>query len=96
MSLHYLQNVVTLQLDQELCTGCRRCLEVCPHGVFTLKDKRAHIIDLDACIECGACAKNCAWNAITVQAGVGCAAALLHSKWSKTPVTCGCSEAQCG
>jgi NAD-dependent dihydropyrimidine dehydrogenase PreA subunit len=96
MSMQYLQNVVTLQLDKNACTGCRLCLEVCPHGVFILKDKRAHIANRDACIECGACAKNCAWGAISVRAGVGCAAALINSRLRGTPVTCGCSEVQCG
>ena len=33
--LIYLKNVVTLQLDQEKCTGCGTCLEVCPpSGAF--------------------------------------------------------------
>jgi ferredoxin len=30
-------------------------------------------------MECGACMKNCAFNAIQVETGVGCAAALIGS-----------------
>jgi NAD-dependent dihydropyrimidine dehydrogenase PreA subunit len=74
----YLRNVVTLQLDKVACTGCGRCMEVCPHQVFELTDKRAVISDIDACMECGACAKNCPAAAIRVDAGVGCASGLIN------------------
>ncbi len=74
----YLKNVATLQLDQEACVGCGRCVEVCPHQVFILSGERANVTDLGACMECGACAKNCPAAAIRVDAGVGCAAGLIH------------------
>ncbi len=75
---HYLKNVATLKLDQAACNGCGRCTEVCPHQVFELAEKRARIADLDACMECGACATNCSAAAITVDAGVGCATGLIN------------------
>ncbi len=75
---HYLKNITTLKLDQTACTGCGRCIEVCPHQVFAISEKRAHITQSDACMECGACAMNCAAAAITVDAGVGCAAGLIN------------------
>jgi ferredoxin len=74
----YLKNVATLELDRAACTGCGRCMEVCPHGVFAVAEKRARITDLDACMECGACARNCAAGAIRVDAGVGCASGLIN------------------
>lgn len=74
----YLRNVATLELNPEACIGCHRCVEVCPHQVFTLEQKRAHIVDLDACMECGACAMNCPSAAIRVDAGVGCASGLIN------------------
>ncbi len=76
----YLQAVVTLELDQAACIGCGRCLEVCPHQVFSLAEKKASLRDRDACMECGACALNCPVKAITVDAGVGCATGLI-SEW---------------
>jgi NAD-dependent dihydropyrimidine dehydrogenase PreA subunit len=76
----YLRNVATLELDRATCTGCGRCEEVCPHQVFALADNRARIMDLDACMECGACAINCPVAAIRVDAGVGCATGLI-SEW---------------
>lgn len=90
--LRYLANVVTLELDVEKCTGCRRCIEVCPHGVFAIESKKALIADRDACMECGACARNCEPEAISVRSGVGCATAVIHSALGGTPPTCGCSK----
>ncbi len=74
----YLKNVATLEFDRAACTGCGRCLEVCPHGVFAVAEGKARIIDRDACMECGACAKNCAVAAIRVDVGVGCASGLIN------------------
>ncbi|MBD3240228.1 MAG: 4Fe-4S dicluster domain-containing protein [Chitinivibrionales bacterium] len=76
--MKYLANVTTLNYDRAKCTGCRRCTEVCPHGVFEMRDGVAAVTDRDRCIECGACAANCAFGAITVDAGVGCAAAMIN------------------
>lgn len=77
MKHKYLKNVTTLRLSAEKCIGCGRCLEVCPHGVFRVDERKARIIDKDLCMECGACAINCPANAITVDSGVGCAAAVI-------------------
>ncbi|KAB0665042.1 4Fe-4S dicluster domain-containing protein [Oryzomonas japonica] len=74
----YLKDVVTLELDQAACIGCGRCLEVCPHQVFSLAEKKASMADRDACMECGACALNCPVKAITVDAGVGCASGMIN------------------
>jgi NAD-dependent dihydropyrimidine dehydrogenase PreA subunit len=89
--LRYLANVVTLAYDESKCTGCGRCSEVCPHGVFASNGSKAFITDRDLCIECAACMMNCAFGAINVRKGVGCAAAVLSSKLKKGgEVTCGC------
>jgi NAD-dependent dihydropyrimidine dehydrogenase PreA subunit len=90
--MKYLANVTTLQYDADICKGCARCVEVCPQGVFEMRDKRAVITDRDLCMECGACAKNCDFGAITVKSGVGCAAAIINSMMTGGEPTCGCSE----
>ena len=69
--LRYLPGVATLALNADLCNGCGMCTMVCPHGVFRLENKKAAIQDLDGCMECGACAQNCATAAIMVSPGVG-------------------------
>lgn len=87
--MKYLKNVATLQLDSEKCTGCGMCLTVCPHRVFEMQGKKAAVADLDACMECGACARNCAFSAITVEEGVGCAAAVIIGFFTGTEPSCG-------
>lgn len=95
MRLRYIKNVVTLKLEQDKCIGCGRCLEVCPHGVFSLGERKARIDELDLCIECGACQQNCPVAAISVRAGVGCAAAIIKGKLKGTEPDCGCSDNSC-
>ncbi|MDP3446807.1 MAG: mercury methylation ferredoxin HgcB [Eubacteriales bacterium] len=86
--MKYLKNVVTLQLDLGKCTGCGMCLDVCPHRVFKKSDKKVVIRDRDACMECGACAKNCPFGAIEVDEGVGCAAAIIIGFFTGSEPTC--------
>ena len=88
--LRYLPNVVTLKLDRDKCIGCGRCAMVCPHAVFVIENQEARIVDRDACMECGACAKNCPVDALEVEAGVGCAAALIIGALKGTKPTCDC------
>ena len=90
--MNYLKTVVTLKYDPEKCTGCRRCIEVCPRAVFEMQDKKALITDKDRCIECGACANNCQYEAISVDAGVGCATAIIYGMLQGTEPDCSCCE----
>ena len=78
IGFRYLENVVTLALNLETCIGCGRCLEVCPHQVFTRDGKKVRLADRDACMECGACALNCPVAALKVDSGVGCATGLIN------------------
>jgi len=89
--MKYLRGVVTLKLDKEKCIGCHLCIDVCPHGVFEMRGKKAEIIDFDACMECGACAKNCPTQAIMVKAGVGCAAGIINGMLKGTEPVCDCT-----
>jgi ferredoxin len=92
-ALRYLPGVATLRLDRDACTGCRMCTMVCPHAVLVIDDDgRASIADLDACMECGACVTNCAYEALSVDAGVGCASAIIHSWVFGGEPSCGCTD----
>jgi NAD-dependent dihydropyrimidine dehydrogenase PreA subunit len=95
MTLKYLKNVTTLSLTADKCISCGKCAEVCPHGVFDLADKKARIAQKDLCMECGACALNCPANAIGVNAGVGCAAAIIKRWFTGSELTCDCSSGEC-
>ncbi len=88
--MKYLANVVTLEYFPKKCTGCRRCIEVCPRQVFEIRDKKAFILDRDRCIECGACANNCEYEALHVKAGVGCATAIIQGMLAGTEPDCTC------
>jgi NAD-dependent dihydropyrimidine dehydrogenase PreA subunit len=88
----YLSDVVTLELDQALCNGCRMCTIVCPHDVFSVENRKASIVRKDLCMECGACAMNCPEKAIRVKSGVGCAAGIINGILRGTEPTCDCSS----
>lgn len=94
--LLYLRDAVTLKLDEDKCTGCGACLEVCPHEVLVMNSRRAHIRNRDACMECGACSRNCPFGAVSVNAGVGCAAAVISTLTSGNSGACCGTNCGCG
>jgi NAD-dependent dihydropyrimidine dehydrogenase PreA subunit len=79
----------TLKFDEALCTGCGMCTIVCPQNVFEMLSNKAFVQNPDACTECGACQLNCPSSALSVENGVGCAAALMNAK------SRGCCESSC-
>ena len=48
----------------EDCTGCTRCVRVCPTKAITGTVKQRHTIDQEKCIKCGACMNACTFKAI--------------------------------
>jgi len=89
--MKYLKNS-TLSFSPEKCTGCGRCTEVCPHAVFEMSDKKVVMKHKERCMECGACVKNCAFGAVAVSSGVGCAAAVITGMLRGTEPVCGCDS----
>lgn len=47
------------------CTGCGRCVEVCPSQAIILVDRKAQIVR-DKCTACGRCLDVCKSNAVVV------------------------------
>jgi len=80
----------TLEYDPGLCIGCGMCSVVCPHAVFAMNGRVAQLARPEACMECGACQLNCPTDAIMVDSGVGCAAAMIRA------ALLGRKEATCG
>ncbi len=91
--MQYILNGHSLVLDSERCSGCGRCEEVCPHAVFAITNRKVTIAHRENCMECGACKMNCPAQAIEVEAGVGCAAAIISSMRRKNN---GCVSCDCG
>lgn len=81
-AFRYIEGVASIEVDRQKCVGCSMCVNVCPHQVIQLLDKKANLVDKDGCMECGACATNCPVEAIMVTPGVGCAS-LIVSRWLK-------------
>jgi NAD-dependent dihydropyrimidine dehydrogenase PreA subunit len=80
----------TLQFNPQLCTGCGMCISVCPHEVFATSSRIVKMAHPSACMECGACQLNCPFGAITVDSGVGCAAAMIRAALTRQKnATCG-------
>jgi NAD-dependent dihydropyrimidine dehydrogenase PreA subunit len=93
----YTRVLNTLEYEEELCINCGLCIIVCPHAVFAANERVALLVRPEACMECGACQLNCPTGAITVDSGVGCAAAMIRAALSgKDEVTCGGSAESCG
>lgn len=84
----------TLKLDSSLCINCGTCIDVCPHGVFAPGPDAVVLVNADDCMECGACQRNCPTSAVTVDAGVGCASAMIRAAITGGEETCG--DSCCG
>jgi len=84
----------TLKYYPERCINCKRCTQVCPHGVFEEGESTVVLAHPSACMECGACALNCPVQAIGVQSGVGCAWAMISAALRGKDMDAG--ECSCG
>jgi ferredoxin len=82
----------TLVLDIDRCTGCGICVQVCPHAVFALQNRKAVLVAAERCMECGACALNCHEEALRVESGVGCATSMIVAALRGIPM----DQATCG
>ncbi len=86
----------TLRFNSELCNNCIMCTSVCPHAVFERNHHVVSLVSPENCMECGACQLNCPTGAISVDSGVGCAAAMIYvSLPGKKEATCGETDSSC-
>jgi iron-only hydrogenase group A len=48
-----------IRIDQELCTGCKRCAEVCPVNAIEGPKGQPQTIVAERCVACGQCVQVC-------------------------------------
>ncbi|MEA3478863.1 MAG: NADH-quinone oxidoreductase subunit NuoF [Bacteroidota bacterium] len=58
------RDLVEYRVIKEKCTGCQRCVEVCPADAITGPRSEPHNLDLNKCIKCRACYEICRFDAI--------------------------------
>ena len=55
------------KVDQEKCSGCGTCVDVCPNEVFELADDKSQVVHPDDCTGCEQCVSECPEEAITME-----------------------------
>lgn len=75
-----------ISIDEKICVGCKKCVDICPGNLLMLKNSCATIREVRDCWGCCACVKICPVNAICYQlsADLGGAGAKLFAHDSKT------------
>jgi NADH:ubiquinone oxidoreductase subunit F (NADH-binding)/NAD-dependent dihydropyrimidine dehydrogenase PreA subunit len=58
------RELVSFRIVEGKCTGCQRCVQVCPTGAITGPRAEAHNLDPEKCIKCRACYEICRFDAI--------------------------------
>ncbi len=58
------RSLIEYTVVPEKCTGCQRCVSVCPTGAITGPKSELHNVDLSKCIKCRACYEICRFDAI--------------------------------
>jgi Na+-translocating ferredoxin:NAD+ oxidoreductase subunit B len=51
------------KIDKDVCTGCKKCMDVCPTGAISIIDKKA-VVNPYICNRCRACVPVCPVGAI--------------------------------
>lgn len=52
------------KVNQELCTGCEACIDMCPMETIVIEDGKAYIVE-ENCSGCRACIMACPVEAIS-------------------------------
>jgi len=67
MAKGYVQaEALTSVVDENKCTGCGTCIQVCPYGALRKNDKGFAEVIVAACKGCGCCGATCPEGAITM------------------------------
>ena len=67
MSGRCLQSLIQYTIDSEKCTGCGRCIRLCPQQAIKGEKNKPAVIELDRCVRCGICREACRFEAVLVE-----------------------------
>ena len=58
------RELLTYEINEELCTGCGACRRACPTGAVSGMKKSPHKINTELCVKCGSCYDACKFKAV--------------------------------
>jgi NAD-dependent dihydropyrimidine dehydrogenase PreA subunit len=58
------KDLVIYRIVEDKCTGCQRCVGVCPTGAITGPRSEPHNLDQEKCIKCRSCYEICRFDAV--------------------------------
>lgn len=56
--------MATIQINQNTCIRCKKCIRICPSALFTLDEEKGIEVCADHCISCGHCVAVCPTSSI--------------------------------
>ncbi|MDP8299707.1 MAG: 4Fe-4S binding protein [Candidatus Tantalella remota] len=57
------ETIMAVKIDNEKCTGCAACIDICPVNVIKIENGKAVVSE--ECLGCGVCISQCSVEAIT-------------------------------
>lgn len=55
-----------LEVIRDVCTGCGKCVGICPFGALSLDEQRIAVVDSNRCTACGVCVPECPTQALAL------------------------------